>query len=184
MTTIAWDGTTLAVDRQATTEGNFRYAVNKMQDLSDERGPRLFTSCGDQGLNHSVAAWLRAGKPEAAKPVVEEKTQFTGTLVELSAGKPRITMITKHLVFIECDASEPYSDGSGHEYAIMAMHLGVDAVNAVWHTMQFDTTTGLGIDWARLDGKRGRVEFQRAPVPCAGFVDLDKQRTEFVRIEV
>lgn len=170
MTTIAWDGTTLAVDRQSTASYGFKYEMCKLHVMEESRAPmprfKLFTSCGDQGLNHEFARWLKSGMPHADVPKVdEEKAEFSGTLIEMvpETTHPRVMMINRQGILIPT-VERLYTDGSGRDFAMMAMHLGKNAVDAILLTMQFDSSTGLGVDWARLDGTRGRIVLDRRPL--------------------
>lgn len=57
MTTIAWDGATLAADKRAVNNGLFR-TTTKIFRVND----RLFGFCGDAAYGNQMLQWIRDGQ--------------------------------------------------------------------------------------------------------------------------
>jgi len=126
MTTIAWDGKTLAADSQT---GMFKRDAVKIHRL--RRG--LFGSCGALQDNVAVKEWL--DDPDRPKPSVDDG--FHGILIEngkVFSIENKLVLMDEHGQFFAC--------GSGREYAMAAMHLGCDARAAVSVAGVFDHCTG------------------------------------------
>ena len=116
MTTIAWDGKTLAVDSQF-SEGAFKYYQNKMMTYT--RG--FWSSCGEAADDAIFQALLDGEKPLRKK-----------------IGKRSACLFTKDGEVWSIDpvgyvspAPIPYAIGSGAELAIGAMYAGQSAVDAI-----------------------------------------------------
>jgi hypothetical protein len=140
MTTIAWDGKTLAADRQLTASG-VRYVTTKAHRLDDGS---LFASCGALENNAAVLGYLNG---TAEKPIIENDGDFDGILI-----KPDGTawMLNKklHAVRIETDR---FSTGSGRDFALLAMHMGKSAKEAVEIASELDIWTGMGVTCLSLN---------------------------------
>lgn len=139
MTTIAWDGKTLAADRQVTFHNST--ADGEIMKIARAPDGSLTGSCGDL---YSAGAWLRwfesglGDRPPVADDFSALIVRRNGTLelhrqagwVQLHA--PRFTM------------------GSGADYATGAMVMGADAVRAVHVAAMFDIGTGDTVDALEL----------------------------------
>jgi hypothetical protein len=135
MTTIAWDGKTLAADRQLTTSG-VRYATTKAHRLKDGS---LFASCGTLENNAIVRRWLDDGGP--VPTLGGEDDAFDGVLIKPD-GTP--WMLNKKLVPIAIE-SPRFATGSGRDFALMAMRLGKTAREAVEAASELCIWTGMGV---------------------------------------
>lgn len=136
MTTIAWDGTTLAGDKRATF-GSIRTTVTKIR-----RGPKgnLVGISGTFSLSEPIFDWLLHGaeRPEAQG----EKNDFCG-IIEITPDG-RCFKHERHGCF---RIEDPFfAVGTGSDFAIAAMALGHSAAEAVALAARFDTNTGDGID--------------------------------------
>lgn len=140
MTVIAWDGTTLAADKR-TTLANLPHTTTKI--IRAPNGALVGVS-GDSGMCRTLRNWYSEGAAETY-PDKDSKCDMVvilpGPCVLLYQGGP-------HPIEIE-DAC--YAMGSGRDYALMAMHLGRDAREAVALTSAFDVNCGNGIDTLTLD---------------------------------
>lgn len=132
MTTIAWDGKTLAADTQLTANG-MRYSTTKAHRLADGS---LFASCGDHGLNTAVRRWLE--DQSQPKPVVGKDDGFSGLLIKADGSLFRMDT-SMNLCPVQ---SAFFADGSGRDYAMAAMHLGKTAKEAVELASLFCVFTG------------------------------------------
>src|ERR1043165_7097844 len=113
MTTIAWDGKTLAADSRCTA-GGFHYEVSKICRLSDGR---IYAGSGEITDYEQVKSWLDG---KTSKPDTKE---FQAVIVDLTGQLWRIEdKIAPFKVFSRFPAI-----GSGRDYAMAAMHYGRSA---------------------------------------------------------
>ena len=146
MTTIAWDGTTLAADRMAVHGGTNRM-VRKLFDCGDY----WYAGAGNFDEVYRVADWLRGGA-NAKAPVVVDEACIAGIAVRKSDAAAYV-LEGKNIVMTEVRRA-PESTGSGHQYARAAMHLGKTASQAVVFASRFDVYTGMGVDSVRIVPRR------------------------------
>lgn len=130
MTTIAYDGKTLAVDSR----------ISDNQDtITSERGKKLF-KVGDKWIAFSgdwqdamlALDWFRAGEPKDKKPQLDNLTAF----VKIGS---RCYRYEKKLARWEVKA--PAATGSGYEFALAAMACGKTARQAIQLAAKFNLTT-------------------------------------------
>lgn len=142
MTVIAWDGKTLAADRQSTSN-NMRRETRKIYRVDD--GLIAITGSGCHGA--ALLDWFRGGRDPSLWP--KESSEVAN-----------IIHITKQGVFVFAGDlpafGEPVLDsfiafGSGRDYAMVAMHLGKTAFEAVEIASLFDVSCGLGVDTLELE---------------------------------
>lgn len=136
MTTVCWDGETLAADRQCCA--SYKTRARKLWRLPDGR---LFGGAGVFEQVIAVRQWLEEG---GAKP--DGLLDFTGILVEPSGAVYRLEeKLMRDRIFERCHAV-----GSGAPFAITAMHLGKTARESVLIAARFDPRTGGGVDFLKL----------------------------------
>jgi len=139
MTTIAWDGKTLAADKRCVNNG-LCATVTKLFQVGDLRV--AVSGEFDQGL--AMVAWLRSGQDPAAFPEKQkDNTKYCPTAV-IDDGKFLIYETTPYPLHIE---DTFYAIGSGRDFALAAMYLGKTAVEAVELASKFDAGTGNGVDY-------------------------------------
>lgn len=129
MTTIAYDGKTLAADSRATSSG-MPYKVVKIFTLADGS---LFAGSGDYGQIIAVKEWLEntdSQKPNAA--------DFAGLLVTSDGVLFRIEETLGRLPVHEAF----HAIGSGRDFAMAAMHCGRTAREAIEIASLYDVFTG------------------------------------------
>lgn len=130
MTTIAWDGVTLAVDSRMMGGDMIR----------SEDTQKLFR-VGDAwvaisgGYEDALAAvdWLRKGSPK-------EKPELGDSFCMLVAQDGKVRRYEQKLVGFDCIA-EWVAAGSGYEVALGAMAAGASAIEAVKIAARFDPST-------------------------------------------
>ena len=140
MTTVAWDGKTLAADKRATIGGT-RTTITK---LRRGKGGNLVGVSGTASLMEAIFAWLCDGgkKPEAQ----EDRSDWCGVIEIDPDGR-----CFKHERWGKFQIEAPYfAVGSGSDLALAAMSLGCDAAKAVEVASQFDTASGDGVDALHL----------------------------------
>jgi ATP-dependent protease HslVU (ClpYQ) peptidase subunit len=136
MTTIAWDGTTLAADRRATL-GSVRMTVCK---IGRGRDGNLVGVSGTAALIEAVLHWLCEGgeRPEGQ----DDKGDFCAVLEVTAEGEVyRHERLGRFRVL-----DRFFAVGSGADFAMAAMHCGRTAAEAVAVAAHFDTMTGDGVD--------------------------------------
>lgn len=150
MTTVAWDGRTLAADRQI-TYGNTRAAGRKLYDC----GNYVYAASGSAFEAELIAAWLRNGaRPTSRVRLEDEEGHRCGIVIRKADGlafvaQGRVVVLVGH-------RPAPIACGSGCDFALAAMAMGESAVQAVRFAERFDVYTGLGVDRWTLRGPRGR----------------------------
>lgn len=138
MTTIAWDGRTLAADRQATV-GNAVFMAKKLH----RHDGWLLAYVGDADAGEEMLAWFRAGsKPESFPEKQREYDRFS-PLLAIRPGEILVFERTPHPVQYP---PQRFSMGSGRDFALAAMHCGRTAAEAVEIAALFDPGTGFGVD--------------------------------------
>lgn len=145
MTVIAWDGKTLAADKQSTSDGYARI-VTKIHRIAN--GLVGFT--GDAIPATALLQWFRCGMLHDQWPKKLGDNEAYAVFIDLS-GK----------VHLYCSAEGPYAEqledpiyaaGHGRDFALAAMYLGKSALEAVAVACALDKTCGKGIDTLELEG--------------------------------
>jgi hypothetical protein len=139
MTTLAWDGLTLAADRQS-TEGGLRRTITKIR-----RAPNgaLIGASGDTVMCEVLRRWYEQGADAEKYPDKDGKA----TLLVITRGS--ICVHDGQAIPVRFEM-ERYAMGSGRDYAETAMYLGKTAREAVEIASLFDSSTGMGIDTLEL----------------------------------
>jgi ATP-dependent protease HslVU (ClpYQ) peptidase subunit len=140
MTTIAWDGKTLAGDRQSNF-GPLRATTTKVHRIEG----RLVGGAGCSFKLREVHNWFWAGMPKDQYP-------------KMDSGDIDLICIGPHgSIFLYSDSATPvliedkiFAVGSGRDYALAAMHLGQTAEQAVRVAAVFDPGTGPDVDVLHL----------------------------------
>lgn len=147
MTTVAWDGKTMAADKQMTL-GNMRHSNIQGKILRGEYHglPALFAGAGTKVYSAAVIEWLAAGMPAEHKPEMPETPDsFT------------VVVVTEPGLYLYVDSLRPiplgpckYAIGTGEDYARGAMAAGASAKRAVEIACTFDVNSGMGVDTLTL----------------------------------
>lgn len=150
MTTIAWDGHTLAADR-CSWSGGARRAVRKVYKVTAPDSRRFLVAfAGDGSFALRVLAWMR-GEAERPNPhdfcplekidhqcalVIDEKlrTWQLGNSLHYSRMRERI-----------------YAYGGGQDFAWGALEAGATAKRAVEIAIKRSDYAGLGVDCITFD---------------------------------
>jgi ATP-dependent protease HslVU (ClpYQ) peptidase subunit len=132
MTTVAWDGKTLAADSQSTT-GTVRGTAAKIAKSKDGF---LVAGSGEHSVVKMWINWVLAGMPPDQQPT--------------SAAESSILVVDprgRATVFYDIPVAQPlprkqWALGSGSDIALGAMAMGADARTAVKVAARFDVYTG------------------------------------------
>lgn len=136
MTTIAWDGTTLAADRQLNI-GDLKFSCCKVFRLDDGG---LLGGAGNYEDVLAIRDWMDGGE----RPNDIDNVECIH--VDVNRRASRIETRLLHMPISEtCHAV-----GSGAPYALAAMACGKTSPDAVRIAMRFDPGTGVGVDAIRL----------------------------------
>jgi ATP-dependent protease HslVU (ClpYQ) peptidase subunit len=141
MTTIAWDGKTLAADSMGDQNG-LRTKVRKLHRgvLADGKG-FMFGGAGETAWCVMLYEWLKTLESKQLTrvpyPHQEERHDPACLLVVKRVGVFR--KVGAVLIPVE---SNTHAIGSGRDFAISAMHFGHSAKDAVKHAMMFDVYSG------------------------------------------
>lgn len=132
MTTIAFDGKTLAADTLITQEGTIFGHQPKCFRL--ENGD-LFAAAGSTALTHQFKQWIERGAVKSDAPPHNDRG-FEGILIR----NGEAFEITKQgELFPAC---VPWAGGSGGIHALAAMRLGKNAAEAVQFATEMDIYSG------------------------------------------
>ena len=135
MTTIAWDGKTLASDTRCNS-GNVKFKVTKIRR---HRG-HLIGYAGPLDLGAEMFAWYTKGADPEQFPAdqlnEEDRTDFL-----VITPKRKILVYQKSAYPLDMTMNRFFAIGSGRDFAIAAMHLGKSAEEAVGIAGLYDTGT-------------------------------------------
>lgn len=137
MSVIAWDGTTLAADNQATLHGR-SILIEKLVQL--EEGV-LAAYTGDHEEGQMLVAWYEAGAIKENWPDFQRPDDFT-TLIIVENQMVYQYQAHPHRVRIEAGC---FAWGEGAPYALGAMRAGADAALAVEIANHYSIFCGLGV---------------------------------------
>ena len=139
MTVIAWDGKTLAADRQS-SYGGMICAVTKIHRVGD----LLVGGSGDLAFVLEMIEWVRGGRVISEFPAAQRtKDDWQSILVVERDGTTSIYERTAFPIRYE---EKAVVIGSGREFARAALHLGFDSVKAVETAIALSDGCGVGID--------------------------------------
>lgn len=138
MTVIAWDGKTLAADKQVTISGTI-FKCTKIERWND----KLIGFTGDSDLGVSLLDWFKFSGDKLDYPQGKDKDNWAILIVISRDGTFCI-----YERFHTPTVYEPqlFAIGSGMDYAMAAMTLGHTAEEAVGVANKLDTGCGLGCD--------------------------------------
>lgn len=136
MTTVSFDGHTLAADRR----GSSPNGIVSFTKLRRTKDGRLLGAAGTWTQCVAFMDWLE--KPKSKRGDRPEFKEPNFNVLEVSGGK--IMYHDEDGSFEVEDAS--YAVGSGSHYARAGMALGLSASEAVKLAARFDTGTGYDVD--------------------------------------
>lgn len=142
MTTIAWDGKNIATDSRATKGNNILQGnivkLHKVEGTFKDENLIAIGAAGSLSRLEDIVDWIsKGGKPEEMPPGTLNSTDMTSTLVITNKGCWCFEF-DKHPFKVP----GKYAIGSGSEFAISAMSLGISAMDAVHHAIKHDCFSG------------------------------------------
>jgi len=132
MTTIAWDGKTLAADTLITSNG---MRVGHARKIG-KRGRVLFAASGCLEFAQPFLAWCGNGFPGPPPPMKQDDNEAAGLVIF----EDRI--ITFSHTGADTIRAPFYAQGSGSPMALGALHAGASAEDAIKADIALDTASG------------------------------------------
>ena len=156
MTTIAFDGKTMACDTKAVDQWG----------LIETELDKIYTGidfiAGGAGRSDQIITWWKSVKNLPLREVIE----LGYKAYDEDKNSPNIMLVSRIDFKIYRKACAEFVEihrpffavGSGRDYALAAMHLGKTAAEAVSLAMVFDNGTGGNVVTVELDGALLEVE--------------------------
>lgn len=136
MTTVAFDGKTLAADTMVTVGGSATYGAIKIGRAVDGS---LIGQCGNMAHAQAFLEWYNGER----KMLPSTCDNYTALIIKPD-GEVRVYEGNEGMYYIE---RSPYvAIGSGQDFAQSAMELGFNAVRAVELAIKMDINTGGKVD--------------------------------------
>jgi len=144
MTVIAWDGKTLAADKQA-TEGGIRQVTTKilLVDKGKFKG-HLLAGAGASSQANMLMAWFAQGADPNCFPKYQDTDDLSAQLLVITPDKMILRYDFNPIPIQFHDTM--YALGSGREVALGAMAMGASAVRAVEIASDLCHGCGMGVD--------------------------------------
>lgn len=138
MSIVAYDGKSLAADRQM-TRGNFKFEVRKIRRINSY--VLAWTGYMSSGL--AMAHWFENGALRGDFPACQQNNELWARLIVVSKDEVVYYEQTPHAIGVYA----PYMAwGQGSDFAMGAMSHGATAKEAVEIACRFDTGCGFGVD--------------------------------------
>lgn len=145
MTTIAWDGRTLAADK-GSWSGGFHQAVRKVHRVTAPDGRRfLVAMAGDSVFATLVLRWMRGGD-HPGTCLDDNKDRDVMVVVD---ERRRVWRLSSRLVYVPYEG-KVHAHGAGQEIALGALMAGADSIKAVKITMVCSDYAARGVDFVRF----------------------------------
>jgi 20S proteasome alpha/beta subunit len=147
MTVIAWDGHTLAADKQHNS-GNAKLTCTKIYKTS---AGYLMGATGDADSCSAMFEWFRncyGASPSTYPECQKDKDRYAQLIVITPDRDIHLYLQTPYPVVLP---PQLFSAGSGRDFAMAAMHLRVGAVQAVKLACSLDSSCGMGVDSVSLE---------------------------------
>lgn len=151
MTTIAWDGETLACDSRITDNVCIiDDAYNKLFETELEYNSDIITAYALSGSISDFQIMHHIIETNTFHPIQETKHQCSGIFV----GVKRVYTLEPHkCVLIPYKRNTLLGEGSGGIFALSALKLGLNAVQAVKHAITLDYCSGGKVKHLSLPSK-------------------------------
>jgi len=138
MTTVAWDGRSMAADTQGDF-GGLRMRAAKVRRLSDGT---LVGGAGCDGTFQAMADWIAQGGPDLSpksRPAAQSDEEMSVHLIE---ARPDGAVFLHTRSGRTAVVERAFAVGSGGHFALAAMALGQTAAQAVELAIRLDTRSG------------------------------------------
>jgi len=139
VTTIVWDGRTLAADKLG-SNGDLKRTLTKIWRFKH----LLIGGNGAADSALMMKHWIENGAELTSFPECQKGDDWCEVVV-INTETGEIMVYEKSPIPLVLE-DKVYAGGSGRGYALGAIAMGADAKRAVEVAMQFDMHTGLGLD--------------------------------------
>lgn len=148
MTTIAWDGVSMAADRGVENAGLFSEST-KIFRIVQQKREMLVGVTGDVGYCLRIVNWMRTNKnrPHPTDYYQTNELHHTTLLAAIRErnGRVKLFEMTRALDWIQLHG-QIHAAGAGREIAIGAMEAGATAHAAVQIAMRRSLYAAIGVD--------------------------------------
>lgn len=149
MTTIAWDGETLAAD-QCSWSGGIRRRVRKVYRVTAQDGRRFLVAfAGDGSFALAVLAWMRGERDRPEPLAFMQADQLQGQCAIVIDDRRRVWQLGCQLVYTRM-RERVYAFGAGQDIAWGALEAGATARKAIEIAIKRSDYAGLGVDVVRF----------------------------------
>ncbi len=151
MTTVAFDGCTMAADRMVNIgDTPVRAPRSKIRRGVFQGDEALFGMSGAVAFSELLVEWLERGAPADRPPDLDSADD--GACSVIVATRRGVTLFCNTHLGVPIGPT-PWAVGSGANYALGAMAAGVKARRAVEIACTLDVNSGLGVDVLTLKRK-------------------------------
>jgi len=149
MTTIAWDGKTLAADA-CSWSGGARRRMRKVFKVTAADG-RLFlvAFAGNGSFALAVLAWMRSERDRPDPLAFMPQTELPNQCALVIDQQRRVWQLGNELVYTQM-RERVYAFGGGQDFAWGALEAGATAAQAIRIAMRRSDYAGLGVDSVRF----------------------------------
>lgn len=145
MTTIAWDGKTLAADRAAWSSGQ-KYRVRKVHKIRASDGQQFLVALtGDGHYATALLEWMQGGRHPGPYPFDEDYS-----IAIVIDERKRIWRLGSKMLRYCPVLEKVHACGAGQDFAIGALEAGATAAQAIRIAMKRSDYAGLGVDVVRF----------------------------------
>lgn len=143
MSVVAWDGKSIAADKQSGHVGKIS-AITKIRRIATGE---VVAWVGSQGGGLMLAKWYEDGADPAKWPEFQKDKDERSTLIVACATGVKIF----ENLPIAITFDEPFNAwGSGQDFAVAAMAMGANAYDAVMMANRYSDGCGNGVDHFEL----------------------------------
>ncbi len=148
MTTIAFDGVTLAADR-GSWSGGFHQHVKKVHRVTAPDGRRFLVALmGEGAFAVRVLRWMRGEIDHPGACLKDNEERDCAVVIDERRRVWRLS--ANRLEYVEYHG-RIHSAGAGQEFAMGALMAGADAIKAIKITAQVSDYAARGVDWVRFE---------------------------------
>lgn len=140
MTVVAWDGRTLAADKQSTAS-SCKAAVRKVRHIDG----KLVGGSGNAAAIMEHMAWLERGARVEEFPPRLRSDEVPSILLVIEPSGRILSYENGPYPIEMCGPF--YAIGGGRDFAIAAMDLGFNAIVACEVAGRHSSGCGMGVDW-------------------------------------
>lgn len=144
MTTIAWDGKSLAGDRMLSIgSAAVRSPKSKIQRIVFCGEESLVGGAGSVEAIGAFICWLKSGGADDRAPLPSDSDGCQYSVIVANRNGVYYFANSTKPVFL---GKVAWAIGSGADYALGAIAAGVSSKKAVQIASKYDTSTGMGVD--------------------------------------